>query len=117
MQHFEYLVAGHFRKRVLDILMACQAYTEGLEVGCYGMEVQEEGNSSIEFRNDVASCIKPLVDAFNKIGAKGASEFLSLSEKRTPLPDPASEKTPASLNTFFFFCFSEKITTLAQQQN
>ncbi|GJY70640.1 probable ubiquitin-conjugating enzyme E2 26, partial [Tanacetum coccineum] len=37
-------------------------------------------------RNDVASCIKPLVNAFYKIGAKEAQEFLYLSAKKTPVP-------------------------------
>ncbi|GKF61679.1 ubiquitin-conjugating enzyme/RWD-like protein, partial [Tanacetum coccineum] len=60
-KNFENLVVGHFRNRVRDILMASKAYTEGVQ------EEDESGEnetSTIEFRNDVASCIKLLLTAF-----------------------------------------------------
>lgn len=81
-KNFENLVVGHFRNRVRDILMACKAYMEGVQVGCLGVQEEEESGeneaSTIEFRNDVASCTKLLVAAFIKIGAKEAEEFLPL---------------------------------------
>nr|GEY72047.1 hypothetical protein [Tanacetum cinerariifolium] len=85
-KNFEDFVVGHFRSRVRDILMACQAYMEGMQVGCFGVQDEEEGNNkvpcTIEFKNDVATYIKPLVAAFEKIGASEAKEFLYLSDKR-----------------------------------
>ncbi|GKC55950.1 hypothetical protein Tco_1083548 [Tanacetum coccineum] len=81
-KNFENLVVGHFRNRVRDILMACKAYTEGVQVGCLGVQEEDESGenetSTIEFRNDVASCIKLLLAAFMIIGAKEAEEFLPL---------------------------------------
>ncbi|GKE22553.1 ubiquitin-conjugating enzyme/RWD-like protein, partial [Tanacetum coccineum] len=58
-ENFENLVVGHFRNRVED-------------------ESGENETSTTEFRNDVASCVKLLVAAFMKIGAKEAEEFLPL---------------------------------------
>nr|XP_043639372.1 uncharacterized protein LOC122610445 [Erigeron canadensis] len=82
-KNFEDFVVGHFRTRVGDIKMACKAYMEGLQLGCLVSDV----TCSIEFKNDVASCIKSLVDGFDKIGAKGAQEFLSLVKKRSVMDD------------------------------
>nr|XP_043624636.1 putative ubiquitin-conjugating enzyme E2 38 [Erigeron canadensis] len=82
-KNFEDFVVGHFRTRVGDIKMACKAYMEGLQLGCLVSDV----TCSIEFKNDVASCIKSLLDGFDKIGAKGAQEFLSLIEKRSIMDD------------------------------
>ncbi|KAI7734825.1 hypothetical protein M8C21_027462 [Ambrosia artemisiifolia] len=89
-KNFEDLVIGHFKHRVRDILMACKAYTEGVQVGCLVkggvQDVDEGGNScSAKFKHDVCSYIKTLVAAFKKIGAKEAQEFLSLSDKETSL--------------------------------
>lgn len=98
MQNFEGLVVGHFRNRVVDILLACKAYMEGRQVGCVQEEEGNKGTGSITFRNDVSSCIKPLVAAFYKIGANEATEFLFLSEKKSPLP--ASTLTHVS-----YICF------------
>nr|XP_043633905.1 uncharacterized protein LOC122605091 [Erigeron canadensis] len=77
-KNFEDLVVGHFRKSVCDILMACEAYMEGLLVGCLVTDYSEP--CSVKFKNDVASCIKPLIDAFKKIGANEAQEFHYLIE-------------------------------------
>ncbi|PWA72128.1 ubiquitin-conjugating enzyme family protein [Artemisia annua] len=85
-KNFEDLVAGHFRKQVSSILKACEAYTEGVQVGGFGKK--KEGNKetcSIEFKNDVAEQIKPLVASFKKIGATMAEDFLHLSEKKASL--------------------------------
>ncbi|MFS7980514.1 putative ubiquitin-conjugating enzyme E2, ubiquitin-conjugating enzyme/RWD [Helianthus anomalus] len=85
-KNFEDLVVGHFRNCVVDILMACKAYTEGVQVGCLvkgGVQDVDEDNSkcSQQFRNDVASYSKTLIAEFMKIGAKEAEEFLHLSIK------------------------------------
>lgn len=55
--------------------MACKDYME---------DNKERG--SIEFKNDVLSCIKPLLAAFDRIGAKEAQEFIFPSEKISRLP-------------------------------
>nr|GEZ99531.1 hypothetical protein [Tanacetum cinerariifolium] len=85
-KNFEDLVVGHFCKRVSSILKACEAYTEGVQAGCFGKK--KEGNKetcSIVFKNDVAKQIKPLVAAFKKIGATMAEDFLHLNEKKASL--------------------------------
>lgn len=79
-KHFEELVVGHFRSRVRHILTSCKGYMEGLF-----LEGKNVERCSVEFRKDVASYIKPLVDAFIKIGAKEAQEFLYLCEGKLPL--------------------------------
>ncbi|KAI7747212.1 hypothetical protein M8C21_007937 [Ambrosia artemisiifolia] len=106
--NFENLVIGHFQHRVRDILMACKAYTEGVQVGCLvkgGVQDVDEGDNSCspKFKHDVCSYIKTLVAAFKKIGAKEAQEFLSLSDKETSLraaaaaaPGPGLIPTPHS---------------------
>ncbi|KAL8223680.1 hypothetical protein R6Q57_019155 [Mikania cordata] len=80
-KHFEDLVIGHFQHHVRDILMACKAYTEGVQVGCLvkgGVQDVDEGSNSCSpnFRHVVGSYIKKLVAAFEKIGAKEAQNFL-----------------------------------------
>lgn len=97
MQNFEAFVIGHFRNRVRDILMACKAYIEGVQVG---RVVSGEGNDNctLKFRYDVTQCIKPLVAAFIKIGATEAEEFLHLSDMKKQLP--ASAPTLVSLHDY-----------------
>ncbi|XP_071715783.1 putative ubiquitin-conjugating enzyme E2 38 isoform X3 [Rutidosis leptorrhynchoides] len=79
LQNFEELVVGHFRNRVGDILMACKAYMEGVQVGCFvrgGVQHVDEGDNrscSTFFKNDISSYIKTLISAFKKIGAKTSS--------------------------------------------
>ncbi|PWA58652.1 ubiquitin-conjugating enzyme/RWD-like protein [Artemisia annua] len=85
-KNFEDFVVGHFHSRVLDILMACQAYMDGMPGGCFGVQMdEEEGNNkvpcTIEFKKDVATYIKQLVAAFERIGASEAKQFLYLSDK------------------------------------
>ncbi|XP_071715782.1 putative ubiquitin-conjugating enzyme E2 38 isoform X2 [Rutidosis leptorrhynchoides] len=78
-KNFEELVVGHFRNRVGDILMACKAYMEGVQVGCFvrgGVQHVDEGDNrscSTFFKNDISSYIKTLISAFKKIGAKTSS--------------------------------------------
>ncbi|KAK1389316.1 (E3-independent) E2 ubiquitin-conjugating enzyme [Heracleum sosnowskyi] len=51
--HFENFVVGHFFKRAGDILVSCQAYMEGAQVGCLVRG-----------------------DAFTEIGLKGCEKFI-----------------------------------------
>lgn len=78
-------MVGHFRKHVSSILKECEAYTEGVQVGCFGKKEGNKETCSIEFKNDVAEQIKPLVASFKKIGALMAEDFLHLSEKKASL--------------------------------
>nr|XP_043621425.1 putative ubiquitin-conjugating enzyme E2 38 [Erigeron canadensis] len=84
-KNFEDLVVGHFHKHVRDILTTCKAYMEGLQAGC--LVSDNNDTCSIVFKNDVASCIKSLIDAFKRIGAKEAEEFLYLIKKRKVVVD------------------------------
>ncbi|PWA37635.1 ubiquitin-conjugating enzyme family protein [Artemisia annua] len=62
-KYFEDLVVGHFRYHVRDILMACKAYTEGVQIGSLmrgGVQDVDEGQESCsyKFKTDVVSYIK-----------------------------------------------------------
>lgn len=113
-KNFEDLVIGHFRNRVRDILMACKAYTEGVQVGCLVkggvQDVDEDGKScSAEFKNNVASYVKVLISAFKKMGAKEAEEFSGLSKKISRPVDSASSAPtllpPAAVTPPSYFGF------------
>ncbi|XP_076924254.1 putative ubiquitin-conjugating enzyme E2 38 [Bidens hawaiensis] len=101
--HFEDLVIEHFKSHVVDILMACKAYTEGVQVGCVvkgGVQNVDDGSNSCsqKLKDDVASYIATLIAAFEKIGAKEAKEFAYLSVKKNPLPDISKvTKTPRAI--------------------
>ncbi|KAM0028904.1 hypothetical protein Hdeb2414_s0018g00519671 [Helianthus debilis subsp. tardiflorus] len=71
MQNFEAFVVGHFRNHVADILMSCQAYMKGLQVGG-----NTEGCCSMEFRHKVEICMFQLIFRFVKIGAPEAYAFI-----------------------------------------
>lgn len=94
MQHFEAFVVGHFRCHARDILMACEGYVNGLF-----LNGELEKRCSITFKNEVASCIKPIVDAFIRIGAHEAQYFLPSMEKNITVPrelgSPVSHITPS----------------------
>ncbi|PWA63601.1 ubiquitin-conjugating enzyme/RWD-like protein [Artemisia annua] len=90
IKHFEPFVVGHFRNRAQDILMACNSYKEGMQVGF--LVSNNIHTCSTKFKRDSASCIKLLVKAFNKIGAKEVEGFLHQIEMSTP--PPASAATP-----------------------
>lgn len=102
LQNFVDLVAVHFRKRVRGILTACKAYMEGLPAvgGC--LVSGDNHSCSNKFKQDVASCIKPLIEAFNKIGANEAQDFLCLTEVKIshPLTTPL---TNVSLSAYSYF--------------
>ncbi|GJR22166.1 probable ubiquitin-conjugating enzyme E2 25 isoform X2 [Tanacetum coccineum] len=90
-KYFEDLVVGHFRHSVRDILTACKAYTEGVQVGslmrgCVQDVDDGEENCSYKFKTDVVSYIKVLIYAFKSIGAKEDEEFLFLGEKKIHPP-------------------------------
>ncbi|KAJ0565703.1 putative ubiquitin-conjugating enzyme E2, ubiquitin-conjugating enzyme/RWD [Helianthus annuus] len=82
-KNFEAFVVGHFRNRVVDILTACKGYMDGVQVGC-GVG-NKERCCSIEFRNEVAMCIRHLKFGFNKMGATEAEKFTVLDA-----PTPSS---------------------------
>ncbi|XP_071691937.1 probable ubiquitin-conjugating enzyme E2 26 isoform X2 [Rutidosis leptorrhynchoides] len=110
-KNFEDLVVGHFRNRVRDILMACKAYTEGVQVGCLvkgGVQDVDEGdnNCSAQFKNGVSSYLKTLIAAFKKIGANEADEFLNLCGKKFTAQAPAAAGAPPPqpiTNSFGFY--------------
>lgn len=79
-QHFEDLVAGHFRVRAHDILTACKAYVDGAEVGCDVKKWLEEGDnalktSSSNFRAEVIKIMRPLIRYFANNGSKDCDKF------------------------------------------
>ncbi|PWA60343.1 ubiquitin-conjugating enzyme family protein [Artemisia annua] len=81
-KHFEDLVIGHFSSCVRAIFTVCKSYIEGRF-----LESKKEKRCSKLFKDDVVLCIKPLVDAFIKIGAKEVEVFLYLREMRFNMPD------------------------------
>lgn len=98
-------MVGHFRNYVRNILMACKAYMEDVQVGCFVSGVQEGANKGrcggYSFKKGLVSCIKPLVDAFDKIGADEAQQFLYLREKlilrRSYSRTPTYSQAPVSI--------------------
>ncbi|GJS86116.1 reverse transcriptase domain-containing protein [Tanacetum coccineum] len=67
-KNFEDLVIEHFRDHAHGILVTCQAYMEGIQVGSTIDEVNEVSGSQ-KFKKDVEEYMKTLVKAFNKIGS------------------------------------------------
>lgn len=59
MQQFEDIVVRHFQSRARDILLACEAYIEGVQFGCLVNRIDEM--CYITFKNDVGSFIRCLV--------------------------------------------------------
>ncbi|KAK9077070.1 hypothetical protein SSX86_005405 [Deinandra increscens subsp. villosa] len=86
-KNFEAFVVGHFRNRALDILKACKAYMDGLQVGC--IVGNKDSCCSKEFPNDVASCIPDLIYHLKKIGATEADSFIPQS---APTADDGSDE-------------------------
>ncbi|XAR56545.1 Ubiquitin--protein ligase [Bertholletia excelsa] len=98
-KHFEDLVVGHFCKHAQDILVACKAYMEGVQVGCLvkgGVQDVDAGDKSCSqnFKDSLASIINILVQAFTQIGAKDCDKFLALAAKASgqqqQLPMPSN---------------------------
>lgn len=79
-QHFENLVAGHFRVHGRDILAACKAYMEGAPVGSVtkgqAPDIKAvEKSRSREFKEAVARMMNGLVTNFTKYGAQDYEQF------------------------------------------
>ncbi|KAI4357615.1 hypothetical protein L6164_001554 [Bauhinia variegata] len=80
-KHFEGLVAGHFRARARDILMACRSYTEGSSVGEVSHNLAQSSNGAInkqkEFQAAVSRMMNTLIAFFTKNGSTDVDEFRS----------------------------------------
>lgn len=75
-QHFEDLVAGHFRTRAHTILSACRGYMEGVPVGSVSVEnVPEEKSESKAFKASVAKMVNGLVTNFSRYGATDCEQY------------------------------------------
>ncbi|XVF66832.1 hypothetical protein PTKIN_Ptkin10aG0069500 [Pterospermum kingtungense] len=80
-KHFEDLVAGHFRNRARDILVACQAYKEGAIVGSVVVKdgvpdaSKIEKGSSEEFKGTIPRMINAMVKEFVKNGSTDSEQF------------------------------------------
>lgn len=77
LQHFEELVAGHFRTRAHAILSACRGYMEGVPVGGGGGGLIGEGGSK-SFKAAVGKMLNGLVSNFTRYGATGCDQYLPL---------------------------------------
>ncbi|KAF5728311.1 hypothetical protein HS088_TW21G00458 [Tripterygium wilfordii] len=85
-KHFEDFVRGHFYKRAHDILVACEAYMDGAQVGCLvkgGVQDIEEGDKSCSqmFKESLPSYVNMLLGDFEKIGVKNLEKFQKLGAK------------------------------------
>ncbi|XWS63414.1 hypothetical protein CRYUN_Cryun06bG0095100 [Craigia yunnanensis] len=80
-KHFENFVAGHFRNRALDIIVACQAYKEGATVGSVVVKDgvpdanKIEKGSSEEFKGTMPKMINAVVKEFVKNGSTDSEQF------------------------------------------
>ncbi|OMO99564.1 Ubiquitin-conjugating enzyme, E2 [Corchorus capsularis] len=80
-KHFEDFVAGHFRNRARDILVACQAYKEGATVGSVVIKDgapdanKIEKGSSEGFKGTMRKMISLLVKEFVKNGSTDCEQF------------------------------------------
>lgn len=79
-KHFEEFAAAHFRKCGRAILVACEAYLQGAQVGCLasgGVQDVDEGESSCteKFRSSLKVLFKDLVTEFIAKGVD-CKEFL-----------------------------------------
>nr|XP_043635529.1 uncharacterized protein LOC122606735 [Erigeron canadensis] len=99
-KNFEDLVVGHFHRRVHVILRACRDYwNDWKTVPC--LVGDENHKRSIKFVRDIASCSKPLLEAFNRIGAKDAQKYLYLTEfkiSRAKVPANVTEDINIAAN-------------------
>ncbi|XWS68641.1 hypothetical protein CRYUN_Cryun04dG0108300 [Craigia yunnanensis] len=80
-KHFEDFVAGHFRNRARDIIVACQAYKEGAIVGSVVVKDSVpdankiEKGSSEEFKGTMPKMITAVVKEFVKNGSTDCEQF------------------------------------------
>ncbi|TYH86112.1 hypothetical protein ES332_D01G019700v1 [Gossypium tomentosum] len=83
-QHFEDFVAGHFRTRAHDIIMACEAYKEGAAIGsvlvkdCVPDPIKTENSSSERFKRTMTKMIDAMVKVFVENGST-YEQFLNSS--------------------------------------
>ncbi|XP_074319372.1 putative ubiquitin-conjugating enzyme E2 26 isoform X2 [Silene latifolia] len=78
---FEDLVYGHFYKRAHDILAACRAYLDGVQVGSFEKgktptSKTKRSTCSAMLKSSLPDYIKNLVQAFTKIGVKDCEKYL-----------------------------------------
>ncbi|KAJ4975095.1 hypothetical protein NE237_000201 [Protea cynaroides] len=79
-KNFEDFVIGHFYKHAKDILVACKAYTEGVQVGYPGrggIQDVDEGDQSCSktFKKKVYDISNLLFTKFAEIGVRGCMHF------------------------------------------
>ncbi|XVF44268.1 hypothetical protein PTKIN_Ptkin02bG0106800 [Pterospermum kingtungense] len=80
-KHFEDFVAGHFRNRAHDIIVACQAYKEGATVGSVVVKDgvpdanKIEKGSSEEFKGIIPKMINAVAKEFKKNGSAECEQF------------------------------------------
>ncbi|GAB4846247.1 ubiquitin-conjugating enzyme [Ancistrocladus abbreviatus] len=79
-KHFEDFVFGHFFKHAHDILLACQTYMSGAQVGSIvkkgGVQnIQSNVSRSEPFKKELQWHINTLVQAFLKIGIKDLEKY------------------------------------------
>ncbi|KAL9259065.1 putative ubiquitin-conjugating enzyme E2 25 [Drosera capensis] len=83
LKHFEDFVYGHFFKHAHKILEACQAYKNGVQVGRTvndGSGGAPKPSSTYCFQTlkmSLPGHVKPLVEAFTKIGVKDCDKYFS----------------------------------------
>ncbi|KAL6497461.1 Ubiquitin-conjugating enzyme E2, catalytic domain ues [Orobanche gracilis] len=106
-KHFEDFVVGHFRKHGRDILVCCEAYMNGAQVGSLfkGVQDVDEGDKSCsqQFKHDMVRFISNVVNAFMQIGAKDCEEFLSLAQKPIGPPQSLSDYYRSTTDIFFSY--------------
>ncbi|XP_022738453.1 putative ubiquitin-conjugating enzyme E2 38 isoform X2 [Durio zibethinus] len=80
-EHFEDFVAGHFRNRARDIIVACKAYREGATVGSVVVKDgvpdanKMEKGSSGEFKRKLLKMINAVIKEFVKNGSTDCEQF------------------------------------------
>lgn len=104
MQHFEDFVLGHFFQRAQDILVACQTYMDGAQVGSLvwgGVQDVDEGDKSCSptFKASLAAFIKTVIDTLKEIGVGDCDKFLHLAQRGTGVVAPV---VPGYAAGYFF---------------
>ncbi|PHU21615.1 putative ubiquitin-conjugating enzyme E2 26 [Capsicum chinense] len=103
-QHFEDFVLGHFFQRAQDILVACQTYMDGAQVGSLvrgGVQDVDEGDKSCSptFKASLAAFIKTVIDTLKEIGVGDCDKFLHLAQRGTGVVAPV---VPGYAAGYFF---------------
>ncbi|KAK2651117.1 hypothetical protein Ddye_018606 [Dipteronia dyeriana] len=88
-KHFEELVADHFRKRCIDILITCKAYLNGALVGSVVVkdgkaEIGEVDKCSMgEFKGKVSQMMNFLITLFTKNGSTDCEQYRAAAVTKT----------------------------------